>query len=286
MALILSRPKHRSLTNPSLFHLFSTSSFSTPPSNEQPKPRTNPDSPPQSSIACSYNGGAKASIKRQIPNNPQAQNHQGAQNFQSFRRPTRINTNPPRRVASLVEIRKSLRSFRRTAAASPSPAEPYSTTSSSPQGQQPQNFSFQEVYTRSVIARQDAAGRDPSGGRPGLGNPSADLDASWAILGRMNRNPKFEEMKVRLRSAVFRREMMECERSDGKSEASTDFVRMHSHEKEELGKEIDTISELAYKPRKSLANMERKGEAAWIDHAFAGAYICCLGPLFFSGLLD
>ncbi|KAJ4838567.1 hypothetical protein Tsubulata_047848 [Turnera subulata] len=264
MALILSRPKHRSLTNPSLFHLFSTSSSSsTPPSNEQPTPETASDSPPQSSTFSSYFGDVKASLKQQTPSNPQLQNHQVAQNFQSFRRPASVNPNPPSRVASLDEIRKNLSAFRRSTAAPPSlGSDPNSTTPSSPpqgqQQQQPQSFSFQEVYKRSVIARQDAAGRDPSGGRPRLGSPTADFDAIRASLKQMSRNPNNASPVLKpavgetggvksavvggtegLPSAVFGKEMKEWDRGDGKSDGSTDFVRMYSHE--ELGKKLRSL---------------------------------------------
>ncbi|KAJ4836827.1 hypothetical protein Tsubulata_018350 [Turnera subulata] len=108
----------------------------------------------------------------------------------------------------------------------------------------------------------------------------------------MNRHPKLEEMKVGLLSAALRKEKMECERSEGKSAGSGDFVRMYSHEEEELGKkevkgegkvkmEIDSISELPFQRRKSLANVikGRKEEAATIDPLLAVALSNIMYPI-------
>ncbi|KAK9923005.1 hypothetical protein M0R45_031441 [Rubus argutus] len=142
MALQL-RTKHRTLTNPFLVHLFSTSSSDPSDSSDPTEP--NPQS--HSSSVSDYFSDVKASLKQQSPQ--QQQSRPIAQN------PSFFNTahSRPSKAASLEEIRKNLSEFRRRSVG-PNPTEsnsaPWQRSSTAPNPSQQQHISFQDLFNKGV----------------------------------------------------------------------------------------------------------------------------------------
>lgn len=140
MALQL-RTKHRTLTNPFLVHLFSTSSSDPSDSSDPTEP--NPQS--HSSSVSDYFSDVKASLKQQ---SPQQQSRPIARN-PSF------NTahSRPSEAASLEEIRKNLSEYRRRSVG-PNPTEsnsaPWKRSSTAPNPSQHQQISFQDLFNKGV----------------------------------------------------------------------------------------------------------------------------------------
>ncbi|XP_041017093.1 uncharacterized protein LOC121259530 isoform X2 [Juglans microcarpa x Juglans regia] len=159
MAALQLRPKHRTLHNPSLVHLFSTSS--TPPeptSADQSPPSASSDPSESQSSLSSYFSDVKASLKQQ-----QQRQHRPASPF-SQRNPT-IPAKPlspsdssfskPSKIASLEEIRRNLSEFRLRSSVPPlsRPNSAHATTPSSESSSQ--HISFQELYKRNVTEKAD-----------------------------------------------------------------------------------------------------------------------------------
>ncbi|KAE7997259.1 hypothetical protein FH972_001907 [Carpinus fangiana] len=147
MAALQLRPKHRTLHNPSLVNLFSTSP--TPPdptpADQSPSSTSTSPHPAQSQSQSqpsfsSYFSDVKASLKQRQQ--------------QGQRRPTNPlspSLSKPSKVASLEEIRKNLSEFRLRSTVPP-PTEPNSSSSTLSSSQ---HISFQELYKRSVAANAD-----------------------------------------------------------------------------------------------------------------------------------
>ncbi|XP_062092600.1 uncharacterized protein LOC133798363 [Humulus lupulus] len=145
MTLLLI-PNCRTMANPSLVHLFSTTSSSNPvdpdDQNEQSKSSTS-----ESSFS-SYFSDVKASLKQQQSTSPPL-----PRNFISPH-PSQFTTNSSK-VSPLEEIRKNLSEFRRRSVV-PRPTDlnqaPSPTTSSGSL-----NISFQELYKRNVLGKAEGA---------------------------------------------------------------------------------------------------------------------------------
>ncbi|XP_050249316.1 uncharacterized protein LOC126696673 [Quercus robur] len=146
-AALQLRPKHRTLHNPSLIHLFSTSSTPPPdPTTDQYPSSTSSQSQSQSSFSSHFSD-VKASLKQQQrpispfssrnPTNPSKPSNPLSSSFSR-----------PSKAASLEEICKNLSEFRTRSSVPPSTIQPNSTHSS-------QNISFQELYKRNVTAKAD-----------------------------------------------------------------------------------------------------------------------------------
>ncbi|XP_050233807.1 uncharacterized protein LOC126682246 [Mercurialis annua] len=154
MALYLTRPKHRSLTNPSLIHLFSTSSpndnaTESPPQQE---PQPPPQQPEQPSFST-YFSDLKLSLKQQQP-----------QNRPPIAKPTYNNPSisQPTSQISIAEIKKNLAEFRRRSAA-PSPNDSVSlpNANSPPLSSNQQQISFHELYKRNMAAKSESESSSP-----------------------------------------------------------------------------------------------------------------------------
>ncbi|XVF74820.1 hypothetical protein PTKIN_Ptkin13bG0141600 [Pterospermum kingtungense] len=151
MALHLARPKQRSLTNPSLLHLFSTSSNDPNNQNSTTNDNRSTNNPPSLS---SYFSDVKASLKQQ-------------QEQERPRNPTTPASKPKPLSNSSRDILKKLSEFHRPTSVPP-PSEP------SPTGSQSQpHVSFQELYKRNVLAKQGESNESTDGSGPG-GKPSFD----------------------------------------------------------------------------------------------------------------
>ncbi|KAG6781481.1 hypothetical protein POTOM_014390 [Populus tomentosa] len=275
MALSLSRPRHRSLSNPYLIHLFSSSSTtpSDDPSVSEPQQQQQ-----QKSSLSSYFNDVKASLKQQNPenrpNSPPSSKPTYSTN-QSFSKPTS-------NIASFDEIRKNLSEFR-LRSSDPPPREPNSAPSQEPSSKQ--QISFQELYKRNVLARSTGgSGTTQSGGinanqpisgrltfdaiRESLRQMKGGGDNNNTAVGRGRVGElSFSSFKLKpgnenepmnkstiiggtegLPSAVFGREM-EGEGS-AKGEMSTEFVKMYSHG--ELGDKL-----------RILRPKVKRGEKGW-----------------------
>ncbi|GAV70924.1 LOW QUALITY PROTEIN: Ribosomal_S15 domain-containing protein, partial [Cephalotus follicularis] len=127
MALSLTIPKHRYLSNPSLIHLFSTTK--TPHDASPTKPSQSQQSTSQPSPFASYFSDVKSSLK-QKQNPPQLKPTY----------PSVTNSN-----SSLDEISRNLSEYRRRSTVP-------NSTESNPHSQP---VSFQEVYKRNVIDKID-----------------------------------------------------------------------------------------------------------------------------------
>ncbi|PRQ50467.1 putative ribosomal protein S15 [Rosa chinensis] len=142
MALRL-RTNHRTLTNPSLIHLFSTSSPDPSDSTDPTEP--NPQS--DSSSLSNYFSDVKASLRQQSQSQSQSQ--------QLHFRPTSQNNNPslsrPSKAASLEEIRKNLAEFR-LRSIGPNPTE--SNSAPPPPPPPPNPISFEKLYNKGVSSRK------------------------------------------------------------------------------------------------------------------------------------
>ncbi|XP_021906482.1 uncharacterized protein LOC110821075 [Carica papaya] len=248
MALHLARPKHRSLANPSLIHLFSTSSTDQNPPNDA-ESAGSPAGPSSQSSFSSYFSDVKASLKERQHQKPQRSSSNSASN------------NPTsRKVVSLEEIRKNLSEFRRRSTV-PSPTESNS---------QP-HVSFQELYKRNVIAKSEGSGGTTADSGTGKGVRTS-FEAIRESLRQMRLNTetgneKKGPQKVPLSSfmdslrlkpkdspnmdstviggtetlpfSVFGKEMKERkdgEGGEGNEAMKTEFVKMYSYG--ELGEKL------------------------------------------------
>ncbi|KAG5249756.1 hypothetical protein OIU76_003583 [Salix suchowensis] len=277
MALSLSRPRHRSLSNPYLIHLFSSSS--TTPSDDPTvsEPQQQQQQQQQSSLS-SYFNDVKASLKQQNPENRPNSLPSSKPTYstnQSFSKPTN-------NVASYDEIRKNLSEFR-LRSSDPPPRDPNSASSQDPSSKQ--HISFQELYKRNVLARSTGGnGTNQSGGisanqpisggltfnaiRESLRQIKGGSETNNTAVGRGrvgalpfssfklkpgNENESMNKSTIiggteGLPSAVFGREMEGEGRAKG--EMSTEFVKMYSHG--ELGDKL-----------KSLRPTVKRGEKGW-----------------------
>ncbi|KAJ8774245.1 hypothetical protein K2173_009676 [Erythroxylum novogranatense] len=142
MALALSRSKNISLTNPSFYHLFSSSSYR--PNGQFSEPNSNNSQPQQShkDSASSSFSDIKATLKHQ----------QQSQQLQHTQRPTIKNSSlskPTSKIESIEKITASLSRFRLRSHVPPPP-------SSDPNA--PQQVSFQELYRRNMMAKSENVG--------------------------------------------------------------------------------------------------------------------------------
>ncbi|KAK8492905.1 hypothetical protein V6N12_017726 [Hibiscus sabdariffa] len=133
MALHLARSRHRSLTNPSLLHLFSTSS--NDPNNGNATTNGNYSAANPSPVS-SYFGSARANQQ-----NPTSK--------------------PVSTIVSLNEIRKNLSEYRSRSAVLP-PAE-----SSRPHSQSEPRVPFKEIRGRNILAERGESDDSSDGSGPG-----------------------------------------------------------------------------------------------------------------------
>ncbi|KAJ8772659.1 hypothetical protein K2173_027836 [Erythroxylum novogranatense] len=139
MALSLSRPRHKSLTNPSFCHLFSSSSYRL---NGQFSEQNSNNSQPQQShkdSASSSFSDIKATLKHQ----------QQSQQLQHTQIKNSSLSNPTSKIESAEKITASLSRFRLRSHVPPPP-------SSDPNA--PQQVSFQELYRRNMMAKSENVG--------------------------------------------------------------------------------------------------------------------------------
>ncbi|KAF5739048.1 hypothetical protein HS088_TW12G00246 [Tripterygium wilfordii] len=268
MALSIARPKHRSLTNPSLVHLLPTSFSSS--SNEQNDPNNNDapqsESPTQSqSSFSSYFSDVKASLRQR---HQQMENQ--AQNQYSRRPlPQQQQTSPlsrPSKIASLEEIKKDLSEFRRRTSVPP-PTDPNASSHSQP-------ISFQELYKRNLIVKSEAAAQGGTVSRPPKPSGVFSFEAIRQSLRQMrpNREANIERRggdpisldtlknNLRLKPAdgpagipgstviggtgglpftVFGKEMKENKEEKGTEATGTEFVKMYKYD--ELGEKLRSL---------------------------------------------
>ncbi|GLU22004.1 hypothetical protein SLE2022_381070 [Rubroshorea leprosula] len=175
MALYLSRPKRRSLTNPSLIHLFSTSSSSPPPNDPDAKTNFNinrNDGVSGHSSISSFVSEVKASLK-----------HRQETTATPFSRKSVNPTVPSSNPASLEEIRKNLSEFSRRAA-----GPPVNESSSAPSPGSPA-ISFHELYKRNVMQKAGESNVNADVSGPGaVGGGKLSLDAIRERMRQMRSN--------------------------------------------------------------------------------------------------
>ncbi|XVF26518.1 hypothetical protein REPUB_Repub14bG0023900 [Reevesia pubescens] len=268
-ALHLARPKRRSLTSPSLHHLFSSSS-NDDPNNENASTHDDSSSANPPSIS-SYFSDVKASLKQQ--QQPHHQHHE------RLRNPTNASTPSSKPTismsASLQEIRKNLSEFR-TLSAVPPPTE-----SSSIPSQSQSRISFQELYKRNVLAKQGESNENPNSLGP-AGNLS--FDAIRNSLRQMRSNSGLNNVETKpgpflslshfkeslrlkpsdgnvvspviggssseLPRSVFGREMTEMNKG-GEAAMKTEFVKIYGYA--ELGQKLKEL------------RPEKKGGEGWFS---------------------
>ncbi|XP_062008031.1 uncharacterized protein LOC133725029 [Rosa rugosa] len=147
MMALRPRTNHRTLTNPSLIHVFSTyPSDSTDPT--EPNPQSD------SSSLSNYFSDVKASLRQQSQSQSQQQHSRPTSySQQQHFRPTSQNNNPslsrPSKAASLEEIRKNLAEFR-LRSIGPNPTE----SNSAPPPPPPNPISFEKLYNKGVSSRK------------------------------------------------------------------------------------------------------------------------------------
>ncbi|EEF31913.1 uncharacterized protein LOC8283083 [Ricinus communis] len=194
MALSITRPKHRSLTNPSLIHLFSTSSSQndnaslSPPSQEQQQQQQQQ----QQTSFSSYFSDVKASLKQQ-QQDPQSQNKP---NFPPLRTPASI-SKPTSKIASLEEIKKNLAEYRlRSSVPPPTESSSFNTTFSDQQQRQTQHISFQDLYKRNMIGKSENFSGSDNGSnksnKPASGRFSMDAIRESLRQMKSNANTKID----------------------------------------------------------------------------------------------
>ncbi|XWS11729.1 hypothetical protein CRYUN_Cryun37aG0024700 [Craigia yunnanensis] len=241
MALHLARPKPRSLTTPSLLHLFSTSS--NDPNNENTTTNDNysSDNPPSIS---SYFSDVKASLKQQQQGGP--------------RNPTNPSTSTSKPISmssSLLEIRKNLSEFSRRSTVPP-PTE----SSATPSQSQPR-ISFQELYKRNVLEKQGESNESPlsfDAIRDSLRQMKSNSGAnnvdrrpgSFLSFSKFKDSLKFEPSDANvvppviggslseLPTSVFGREMKEMTKG-GEAAMKTEFIKMYDYA--ELGQKLKEL---------------------------------------------
>ncbi|XWS19132.1 hypothetical protein CRYUN_Cryun32bG0105400 [Craigia yunnanensis] len=261
MALNLARSKHRSLTNPSLLHLFSTSS--NDPKNENAITNDNHSSNNPPSIS-SYFSDVKASLKQQQKERPRNPTN-----------PSIPTSKPMSKSASLEEIRKNLSEFRLRSAV------PSSTESSPTTSQSVPRISFQELYKRNVLAKQGVSNESPDSSGPGEKLPfNAIRDSLRQMKSNSGANnlerkrglffslsefkdslklkpqddnvvsPVIGGSSSELPTSVFGREMKEMTKR-GEAAMKTEFVKMYDYP--ELGQKLKEL------------RPDRKGGEGWFS---------------------
>ncbi|KAB2026544.1 hypothetical protein ES319_D06G226600v1 [Gossypium barbadense] len=247
MALLLARSRRRSLANPSLFHLYSTSSNDPNNDNATTNGNHTANNPPSVS---SYFGDVKTDQHQQRPRNPT--------------NPSTPNSKPMSVSASLLEIRKNLSEFRRRSAV-PSSAEPIPTPSQS----QP-HISFQELFKRNALAKQGESNESPDGFgtsgkrametlRNSLRHMKQNSEANNNVEGRSGPlislsafkndlklkpsadrvvSPVIGGTSTELPASIFEREM-KGKAKGGETAMRTEFIRMYGYE--ELGQRLKEL---------------------------------------------
>ncbi|ESR40772.1 30S ribosomal protein S15 [Citrus sinensis] len=248
MALHLFKPKHRSLTNPSLIHLFSTSQNDNNDNNNNYS----------NSSLNSYFSDVKASLRKQTPPN------------QTTSSSSSSSRGPPSKVASLEEIRRNLAEFRQRSTVPP-PIESNSTESQSQsqtQSQsQSQHISFQELYKRNTVnetlaskpsgkpsfeairesLRQMRArsNNDNNNNNRGNGVKNSDPLSLKNFTNTLRMKPADDNAhrviggSQELPALVFGKEKKEEEKAVELERMKTDFVKMYSFE--ELGDKLKKL---------------------------------------------
>ncbi|KAK8630082.1 hypothetical protein V6N13_078893 [Hibiscus sabdariffa] len=230
MALHLARSRHRSPTNPSLLHLFSTSSNDPNNRNATANGYSSADNHPSVS---SYFGNAKANQQ------------------QEQQRPT----NPSSTSSSFDEIRRNLSEFRRH-----STVPPPSASSPTPLQSQP-HFSFQESYKRKFLANLGEPKEGPGGKvsfdvirnsmrkmgqNSGANNVEGKEESVLSLSGYMNTlklKPSGDKVISpaiggSLTPSIFQREMKDKAKG-GEPVTKTWFFNMHSYE--DLGNKLKQL---------------------------------------------
>ncbi|XP_038893797.1 uncharacterized protein LOC120082614 [Benincasa hispida] len=263
MALQLSlKPKNpKSLTNPSLIHLFSTNSSA--PSDPNDDTADTSTASAQSPIS-SYLSDVKARFKQQQQQQQQSSSPSTVRGPSSpFTSPPNRSSSPASKAASLEEIRKNLSEFRSRSSVPP-PSDLGSTPSSSASSSWQRGMSFQELYKKNVMRKgeDDNAPADSMGGgrfrmsydsiRESLRQPRArknepktgdslSLSAFKDSLKLKPSDPSSTPVldgTGRLPASVFGKEM--SDRKDGKNEEmKTEFVKMYSYG--ELGTKLKAL---------------------------------------------
>ncbi|KAM5570072.1 37S ribosomal protein S28, mitochondrial [Rosa sericea] len=222
MALRL-RTNQRTLTNPSLIHLFSTSSSSDPSDSSDPS-EPNPQS--DSSSLSNYFSDVKASLRQQHRSRPTSQN-----NNPSLSRPSK--------AASLDEIRKNLAEFR-LRSIGPNPSAP------PPPPPPPNPISFEKLYNKGVSSRKmefQTIRESLKLIKPNAANEQNERKGEGLGLLRFRKsldmNPSQDEgvRKGALPSLFYK----EKERSGEKSwdALKTEFVKIYSYK--ELGEKLSKL---------------------------------------------
>ncbi|XP_008454200.2 uncharacterized protein LOC103494679 [Cucumis melo] len=256
MALQLTfKPKNpKTLTNPSLIHLFSSNSSA--PSDPNDETADTSTASPRSSIS-SYLSDVRARLKQdqQFSSSPTARRP-----VDQFTSPLNRSTSPASKAASLEEIRKNLSEFRSRSSVPP-PSDHSSTPSSSSSWQR--GVSFQELYKNNSM-RKGEDGNAPANSKGG-GRISMPFDSIKESLRQVSSARGMQnELKVgdslslsafkdslklkpsdpvmggteRLPVSVFGKEMKD--RKDGKNVGmKTEFVKMYSYD--ELGNKLRAL---------------------------------------------
>ncbi|GMJ14276.1 hypothetical protein like AT1G80620 [Hibiscus trionum] len=248
MALHLARSRHRSLTNPSLLRLFSTSSNDPNNGNAAANGNYSADNP---SSVSSYFGNARANRQN-------------------------LTSKPVSTTASLNEIRNNLSEFRRRSAVPP-PAE-----SSRTHSQSEPRVSFQEIHRRNILAERGESNESSDGFGPGrkisfdaiknsMRQMSQDSGANnvWRKQGSF---PSLSEFKRTLNlqpsgdkvvspviggsltdlpASIFEKEMKDRAKG-GELAMKTEFVRTYNYE--DLGEKL-----------KQLRPPEKKKGGGWFS---------------------
>ncbi|KAF5466820.1 hypothetical protein F2P56_016715 [Juglans regia] len=164
MAALQLRPKHRTLHNPSLIHLFSTSSTPPEPTSAEQSPTSGSSDPSESQRSLS---SYFSDVKQQ-----QQQQHRPASPF-SQRNPTipakpssplDLSFSKPSEIGSLGQTLKNFDEFRLRSSVSPlsRPNSAHATTPSSESSSQP--ISFREPYKRYMTERDGENGTNTASG--------------------------------------------------------------------------------------------------------------------------
>ncbi|XP_022948487.1 uncharacterized protein LOC111452150 [Cucurbita moschata] len=262
MALQLSlRPKNpKTLTNPSLIHLFSSNSSAPSDPNDEPTgSSSSADTGSAQSPMSSYFSDVKARLKQQQQSPSPSSARKPSYPFTSV--PNRPSS-PASKAASLEEIRKNLSEFRSRSSVPP-PSELGPTPSSASSSWQ-RGISFQELYKRNAMRKGDD-GSAPESGRSGMlsfdsireslrqVSPSKAMQNERKSGDSMSLSAFKNSLKLkptdpastsvfggseRLPASVFGKEMMD--RKQGENEGmKTEFVKMYSHG--ELGTKLRAL---------------------------------------------
>ncbi|PON86340.1 Ribosomal protein [Trema orientale] len=257
MALQLILPKRRTLSNPSLIHLFSTTSSPNP---GDPDAQTDQSTSSTSQFSSSFFSDVRASLR-----------HQQQQSTSPPQQPPRIPTSPysrlsserpPSRVTPNEEIRRNLSEFRRRSAVPPPTGlNPTPSSPSAPDG--PQRISFQELSRRNVLDKkmnaEDSSNggrvsfdaireslrqlRPPTNGQPNERNRTVPMSFS-AFKNGLRLNPSDSQPQRTtviggtgaLPASVFGKETREKEDGESSNAMKTAFLRTYSYK--DLGEKL------------------------------------------------